>query len=390
MLALVFWLSVLVVVHSYVLYPLSLVALDALRRARSDDALLQAGPERRALGGREPPSVSVLVAAHNEAACIEAKVKNTAELDYAPGKHELLVGSDGSTDATEALARKHEGPFVRVLSTPRGGKAAMLGRLAEHATGDLLVFTDANTVLGRGALLELARAFEDPDVGCVLGNLRLVGRGEAGRSEGAYWRYERLLKLWESRLGAGTGAAGGLYAIRRRLWRPLPSGTVVDDFLVSMRVLLAGEKVAFAPLALAEEDAPDAYADEFRRRARIAAGNWHALAQVTELLSPRRGLVAYALWSHKVLRWTTPAFLALALASSLVLAADGSGFYAALLAAQSALYASALLNSRGLKLPLSGLCRHFVEMNAALAVGAWRFFRGAQGVTWAPTARATR
>ncbi len=379
MLEFIFWLSVLGLAHTYIFYPLSLILLDAIAQRRR--TLRRTAPT----SSLPTLSVSVIVSAHNEARCIASKIRNTASLDYPRDRLELLIGDDGSTDETGKVAQQVDADFVRLIRAPRGGKAAMLNRLAAEARGEIFVFTDANTLLESDALQQLLSHFAEPRVGCVCGHLVLASAREAGQSEGAYWRYETRIKEYESRRGVVLGAAGGLYAIRKRLFRPLPAGMIADDFVVSMRAALAGYEVRYERAAVAHEEAADDYASEFRRRVRIAAGNWRGLHVVRALLAPSVGFVAYALWSHKVLRWFGPALLSAALVSSAVLA--GSPVYAVALAAQLSFYAVALLNVLGVRVPGAGLARHFVAMNAALALGAWKYLRGDTAPIWAPTAR---
>ena len=200
-----------------------------------------------------------------------------------------------------------------------------------------------------------------------------------------------MLKLYESRRGCVMGANGGIYAVRKHLFPPLPAGTVVDDFVAALRVLQNGYEVQYEPEAVAHEETAPGHADEYKRRVRIAAGGFRALAQFRDLLSPRHGFTSFALWSHKVLRWFVPQAMVLALAANALLAPH-SRFYAALLFAQCGAYLLAALGLLGLsprklgKLP--DAAAHFVEMNAALLVGFWRFSRGQQGQTWTRTERA--
>jgi cellulose synthase/poly-beta-1,6-N-acetylglucosamine synthase-like glycosyltransferase len=268
----------------------------------------------------------------------------------------------------------------------------VLARLVPSARGDLVVLTDANVMLDRGAIRAIARGFRDADVGAVVGRLRLVSAG-GGTEEGAYWRYETLLKYYEGRNGCVLGANGGLYAIRRRLFAPLPPDTIVDDFVIPVRVAVRGWKVAYAPEAVATEDAASGSRAEFARRARIGAGDWQALARHPELLDPRRGFLFFSFVSHKLLRWATPGLLALALAASAAASASpGAWAMRALLGLQLAFYGLALAGGLGRARAsrLAATAHHFVAMNAALAVGFWRWVRGSQRAAWDRTARAAQ
>jgi cellulose synthase/poly-beta-1,6-N-acetylglucosamine synthase-like glycosyltransferase len=255
----------------------------------------------------------------------------------------------------------------------------------------VVVLTDANVMLERGALRALARRFHDPSVGAVVGRLRLVNPESLEVEEGVYWRYETFLKYYEGKHGTVLGANGGIYAIRRLLFSPLAADTITDDFVVPVRVAVRGWKVPFAPDAVAFEDAAGDVDREFGRRARIGAGNWQALARVPDLLDPRVGFLFFAFVSHKLLRWLAPFLLAVALAANAAVAvAPGAWGYRGLLGAQVAFYVLAFAGRVGSGGPLrraAAIAHYFVAMNGALAVGLWRFVRGTQPATWQRTPR---
>jgi cellulose synthase/poly-beta-1,6-N-acetylglucosamine synthase-like glycosyltransferase len=382
-----FWMALALVAYTYGGYLLVLVAVDAVDALRRNAAWLAApGERRRATTAPELPRVTVLIAAYNEESCLREKLENTLALAYPADRLEILVGSDGSTDATDAIVTSFAARGVRLSAAPRGGKVAVLNRLTREATGTLWLFTDANTMLEPDALCRLVDRARDPWVGGVSGRLRLVAPEGGVAGEGAYWKYENLLKLYESRRGALMGANGGLYLLRASEWRPLPGDTIVDDFLVSMRVVAGGRRLVYAPEAVATEETAVDLQGEFRRRVRIAAGNFQSLGELSPLLF-RRDFAAFAFWSHKLLRWLAPAFLLTMLLANVALA--GRPFYALVLAGQLAFYGAALLRTPvpGSLGRLVALARYFVEMNAALAVGFGRFLRGSQRATWQRTQR---
>jgi cellulose synthase/poly-beta-1,6-N-acetylglucosamine synthase-like glycosyltransferase len=392
----ILWLSLALVAFSYVAYPVVLVVWTALREALDALRSLGGAAERRAPQAAAEaawPRVAVVLSAYDEEACIRAKVENCLALDYPPDRLEIVIGCDGCGDRTAEIARAAGGARVRVLElSPRAGKASVLARLVPAAQAEIVVLTDANVALDRGAIRALARRFRDPDVGAVVGRLGIDPAGGGRAEEGVYWRYETLLKYYEGRNGCVLGANGGLYAIRRLLFSPLPADTIVDDFVIPVRIAMRGWKVTFAPDAVAREEATGDSRAEFGRRARIGAGNWQALARLPELLDPRRGFPFFAFVSHKLLRWATPGLLVAALAANVALAArPGAWGYRALLGLQLAFYAVALVGGRaaaGARTPpLAAAAHHFVAMNAALAVGAWRFVRGSQRAAWERTER---
>ncbi len=386
------WLSLALVAFSYVGYPVVLVVWTGLREALDAVRFLGAAADRRGGDVADPgwPKVSIVMSAFDEEAWIRAKVENCLALDYPQDRLEILIGCDGCTDRTAELARAAGRGRVRVVElAPRAGKASVLARLVPAAQGELVLLTDANVLLERGALRAIVRRFRDRDVGAVVGRLGLVRVDGAAGEEGIYWKYETLLKYYEGRNGCVLGANGGIYAIRRVLFSPLPADTIVDDFVIPVRIAVRGWKVAFAPDAVAREEMPSGAGAEFARRARIGAGNWQALGRIPELLDPRRGFVFFAFVAHKLLRWATPALLALALLANAAAAAQPDAWgYRALLALQLAFYALAATGRAGARAPrLAVAAHHFVAMNAALAVGFWRWARGTQRAAWERTER---
>ncbi len=391
MLAILFWVAVLAVLHTYVFYPLMLVLLDGFEQARSAWRYIGGSERRRPPAQLGLPSVSVLIAAYNEGTCIGQRIENLLAQDYPSDKLEILVGSDASSDGTDAIVHRYAGRGVKLSRGDRVGKAGVLARLIGMAHGEVLVLTDANTEFEKDAIRRLVQPLRDPAVGLVCGRLRLHSPLGAPIVESAYWKLESLLKLYESRRGCVMGANGGIYAVRKHLFPPLPAGTVVDDFVAALRVLQSGYEVRYEPEAVAHEQTAPGHADEYHRRVRIAAGCFRALSQFRDLLAPRHGFTAFALWSHKVLRWLVPQALLVALLSNALLAGH-SRLYAMLLFAQCSAYTLAALGLLGTSprhlRKLTDPAAHFVEMNAALLVGFWRFSRGTQGQTWTRTERA--
>jgi cellulose synthase/poly-beta-1,6-N-acetylglucosamine synthase-like glycosyltransferase len=391
MLTLAFWAAVLVVLHAYVFYPVVLFFFDGIEQARSAWRYIGGQERRHPPAQIGLPAVTVLISAHNEAACIGRRIENLLAQDYPEGKLEILVGSDASTDGTDAIVQRYAARGVKLSRGERQGKAGVLARLGRLATGEVLVLTDANTEFEKDAVRLLVQPMRDPAVGLVCGRLRLHSPLGAPVSEGAYWKLESLLKLYESHRGCVMGANGAIYAVRKHLLLPFPAGTVVDDLAAALRVLQSGYEVRYEPEAVAHEEAAPGSADEYNRRVRIAAGGFRALSHFRELLSPRHGFTAFALWSHKLLRWLVPQALVLAFVANIALAVGSQG-YALLFGVQCALYALAALgllraSPRRLR-KLADPAGHFLEMNAALLVGFWRFSRGTQGQTWDPTERA--
>ncbi|NBD09325.1 glycosyltransferase family 2 protein [Corallococcus silvisoli] len=386
-----FWCASLALVHTYFLYPLSLFALDGVAQALQGKRRPRAG-EASLAGGKAgaPPSVSLVVAAYNEASCIEQKLRNSLALEYPADRFEVLIGSDGSTDGTDGLVQQCPDSRVRLSPAPRAGKTTVLNRCIPSARGDIVLLSDANTMIDADAVWKLVRHFEDPEVGAVCGKLRLYNPTKQDYEESAYWSYESLIKMYEGRRGAVVGANGGLYAIRRSLFTQLPPSTIVDDFVIPLRILESGYKVMYEEAAVAHEETTEDYGKEFGRRARIAAGNFQSLRLVPGLLLPTAGFPAFAFWSHKLLRWCAPALMVAAFVANLFLL--DRTFYWVTFAGQTFFYALAYLGrsgvfKRGAAKKAASVAYYFVTMNMAIAVGFWRFLRNSQRAAWDRTAR---
>jgi cellulose synthase/poly-beta-1,6-N-acetylglucosamine synthase-like glycosyltransferase len=370
----VFWSSALFIVYVYAGYALLLMLWVRIGRpakagrygstADDDDSRrgVRLQPDAHRL-----PRVSIVIAARDEAKRLPARIANLLAVDYPAERREIIVVSDGSADRTrDALAsfRKE----VTLLELPASGKAVALNAGAAHATGDILVFTDARQSFAEDALLELTAPFRDPAVGGVSGELILGAESTAGRRScadrrendfewrdherrtmdrrssstvgdgvGFYWRYEKHLRRLESEVGSMLGATGAIYALRRSLWKPLPAGTILDDVLAPMRAVLDGSRVVFAPQAHAfDYTSKDADA-ETRRKIRTLAGNVQILWFEPRLLVPFRNPVWLQYVSHKIGRLLVPYALVALFASSLVLF-HTSTLYALALLAQAAFY----------------------------------------------------
>ncbi len=389
-----FWLSAAALVYTYILYPVLLVLISACRQVRADLRYVLQGMTRRvdARGADGVPTVAVLVAAYNEERHIAERIRNLLALDYPAERLRIYIGSDGSSDATNRIveAARHERVEFRPF-TQRRGKPSVINDLAACAREEILVFTDANTSFQPDAVRRLVRHFGASGIGCVCGELRLVAPAGSENPDNLYWRYERMLKFFEGRLGALLGANGGVYALRREHYRPIPPDTIVDDFSISVDLIERGLRCHYDPEASASEEVPPRIGDEFRRRVRIGIGNYQALRRHVGLLHPRHGYRALAFFSHKCLRWFAPHFMVLALLSNAALCMDGRVLWLSLFALQVLFYllalAGHLMSRRGpvprlLRLPL-----FFVSMNMALLLGFFRFLTGTFSGAWARSAR---
>jgi cellulose synthase/poly-beta-1,6-N-acetylglucosamine synthase-like glycosyltransferase len=381
--ALVFWICATLVVYAYGGYPVLIWGLSRLFGRRA----LPPTPAADRL-----PRVSLLIAAYNEEAVIADRIRNALAIDYPAGALEVVIGTDGCDDNTAKIVRDFVGAGVRLLEFYENrGKPAVLNDLAAAANGEILLPSDANAMHDVLAVRQLVRWFVDPDVGAVCGRLVLVDRADGHNADGLYWRYETFLKCCEGRLGALLGANGANYAIRKELYVPIPTDTIVDDLAIPLLARLrSGCRIIYDREAVAREETANNVGCEFHRRARIGAGGYQTIGRLWRLLDPSHGWLAFAFLSHKILRWTCPFFLVGALVSNITLL--DHPLYRAFFAAQVALYALAalplVLSPVGLKLPRPlRLPALFVGVNAALLVGFWRWLTGGQRPNWRRTAR---
>jgi cellulose synthase/poly-beta-1,6-N-acetylglucosamine synthase-like glycosyltransferase len=377
--ALLFWLSAVVIVYVYAGYPL-LLKLHLLGRSR---------PWHR---GEAQPLISVIVAAHNEESVIESKIKNLLSSDYPRERVEVLIGSDGSSDSTEDIVRKFAGEGVGLISFPQQqGKSAIQNGLVAKASGSILVFTDADCTLPAHALSCLVENFADEQIGLVTGIPRYQNERETSvaENESIYLGYETWLRAQESKLGLLTMASGSLFAVRRSLWKPLDAN-VGDDFALPLQVALRGVRTVLDSRAVSLTRLTQNRADSmFNLKVRIVSKDLRALLANARILNLfRYGAVAISLWSHKLLRWFVPYFLIVLFTSDIFLC--HLPFYRAVFLAQLAFYGTALVGlSRGvygLPYPFS-IPTSFCIVNLASLVGTAKCLFGRKSGRWKPVRR---
>ena len=326
----VFWVSAAVLVYTYIGYPL-IAALRGLYR------------RRQRVRQRIEPSVTIVVAAYNEADRICRRIENLLELDYPRDRRTIVVASDGSTDDTVELAKlyKERGVTVRRFGTRRG-KAAVLNTIVPALRSDIVVFADARQRFERHTLRALVDNFSDPTIGAVGGELVLStgnGAAAAGRGAAFYWRYEKFIRSTEASADSTIGASGAIYAIRRSLFHPIADDTILDDVLIPLRIVRQGYRVVFEPRALAHDSAAPTARQEFVRKARTIAGTFQLFARERWLLSPRHNRLWFETISHKGLRLTLPVFHAALFISACALATEW--LYGWALIGQTAFYLAA-------------------------------------------------
>ena len=366
----VFWIAIGLVVYTYAGYPLVLVALRSVIRRPV---------------GRRPiePFVSVLVPAYNESHVIAEKIRNVMAIDYPADRYELVVACDGPTDGTAEIVRSMaDGRRVRAFIFQQNrGKLHVLNEVVPQLQGEIVAFSDASSMLEPGALRALVASFADPKVGAVSGIYRVQKKDAAhlGRQEDFYWMYETFLKKQEAALGSILGCHGSLYAIRWDLY-PFPRpDTINDDYVIPLRIVQKGYRVAYEPAAVAHEEAHEM--GGFGRRVRIMAGNIEQLREIVPLVWPPRPLMIFFFLSHKVARLVVPAALILAAITNGMLLASPT--YRVIGALQLVFYALVGLGAawqlrpKALRLPY-----YFCMINAAMLVGAYHVVRGRQSLRW--------
>jgi cellulose synthase/poly-beta-1,6-N-acetylglucosamine synthase-like glycosyltransferase len=376
---LLLWLAMVAVFWPHIGYPALLFLLARLSRRSPARADVE-------------PTVTVIVAAHNEEAVIGRKVEETLRLDYPAEKLDVIVAADGCTDATCAIVEAFADPRVRVLDLQeRNGKTAAQNAAAAAADGEILIFTDATTEVPHNAIRGLVSYFADPMVGCAGAELEYVSReGTAVGSGGAtYWSYEKTIKRLESKVNSLIGVSGCLYAVRADAYRPIDPD-LTSDFVIASDVAAQGKRVVYAEGIVAQEDTNERSDDEFRMRVRVIIQSIHALVRKRAMLNPWvGGFFAFQLFSHKVLRYLTPLFLAAILGLNIAIAtATGSPLYVALLVAQLIAYAAAatqyLLLRVGIRWRLLVVPFYFLHANAAALWALVAYLRGERAVTWTP------
>lgn len=369
-----FWLMLLVIVYTYVGYPL-MVAI--LLRCKS------------CVVCKQPiyPSVSVVVAVHNGESTIVRRLQNLLEQHYPSEQLEILIVSDGSSDRTVACAEACTSDRVSVYTLDDNvGKAVALNHAVSRAQGEIIVFTDARQEFRPDVVQKLVANFADESVGCVSGELHFLEDPESKieAEMGAYWRYEKFIRRSESDSGSVVGATGCIYAIRRELYQPLPAGTILDDVLTPMNIARKGKRVLFEAQAVAYDIISKNAAQEWRRKVRTLAGNWQLLSLAPWIMLSWKNPLWWRFLSHKLLRLVVPFALAILLVVSLLL--PGS-FYRLFALLQIVFYGSAFT---GLLLPstrslrLVNLSYFFMVMNTAAVAGFWKWASGGCASAWQP------
>lgn len=389
----VFWILAFIVVYTYIGYGILLYFMVRIKR-------VAARKKKPAAIKCYEPDVTLFITAYNEKDYVAAKMINSMALDYPAEKLHIVWVTDGSDDGTPELLRQHYNVAVHHLPE-RNGKISAMNRGMKYVTTPIVIFSDANTLLGRESVKRIVHLFANPTVGCVSGEKRIISKDSdvaSGAGEGLYWKYESALKKWDAELYSVVGAAGELFAIRTALYREVEKDTLLDDFIISLRVAQDGYTIQYDPEAYAIENASANVKEELKRKIRISAGGIQSVVRLRSLLNIfKYGTLSFQYISHRVLRWTlTPLCLLLLIPVGGLLAVNEAsphvGLYATLFSLQLLFYAAALagwvLENRSTRIKALFVPYYFFIMNLSVVLGFIRYLKKSQSVNWERAKRA--
>jgi cellulose synthase/poly-beta-1,6-N-acetylglucosamine synthase-like glycosyltransferase len=389
-----FWILLLIVFYTFAGYAILLSVLLPLKRFFSPNKKINRPADK------ELPQVCMFMAAYNEINYVEAKVSNLLSLNYPSEKIQFLWITDGSDDGTPDKLKMFPQMEVHHLSERRG-KIHAMNRGMQFVKAPIVIFSDSNTILCQDAIRVIVDAFDDGQVGCVAGEKRIVSRkadDAAGSGENLYWKFESWIKRMDSELNSAVGAVGELFAIRTELFTEVENDTILDDFIISLRIAEKGYRIAYTPNAYAIETASVNVSEELKRKVRIAAGGLQTIGRLRTLLNPfRHGWLSFQYISHKVLRWTVAplALFGLLFINFFILLEPENttqNFYSVFFYLQLFMYVFALIGwlfeQYKIRFKLLFVPFYFVAMNYASIRGMIRFLKGKQSVNWEKSRRA--
>lgn len=384
-----FWICLLIIFYTFFGYGILLFAIIRLKRLFTKPFSFTSGAYL--------PTVSLLIAAFNEEEIIEEKIKNCLSLDYPKEKLQIIFITDGSTDNTPKTVAQNKGVTL-LHENIRAGKMAAIKRALPLINSEITVFTDANTLLNAAAIKELVKHYQNPKVGAVAGEKRIMVAESADASaagEGFYWKYESTLKKWDYELYSNVGAAGELFSIKTALYPPVESDTIVDDHMIAMRIAEKGYIIAYEPNAYALETSSANTKEELKRKIRIAAGGIQSIFRLKKSANPfRNPILTFQYISHRVLRWTiTPWLMIFVLFLNVAVSLQYAHLflYQIILFLQLAFYVAAIigavLESKSIKIKVLFIPFYFCMMNYATIAGTFRYFKGTQSAAWEKSKR---
>ena len=388
-----FWSLLFIIVYTYVGYGILLFVIIKIRRFFKIGNKVEINPSYE-------PEVTLFITAYNEKDYVSAKMKNSLELEYPKEKINIVWVTDGSDDGTPDLLKGYPNTTVHHLDE-RNGKIGAMNRGMDFVKTPIVIFSDANTNLGKESIRRIVNLFSNPKVGCVSGEKRIVTKESdvaSGAGEGLYWKYESALKKWDAELYSVVGAAGELFAIRTPLYRHVEKDTLLDDFIISLRVAQDGYTIQYDPEAYAIETASANVKEELKRKVRISAGGIQAIVRLRSLLNVfKYGTLSFQYISHRVLRWTlTPLCLVLLIPVSFILSYNvgvfNVGLYSVLFWLQVLFYCAALLGwfleNRSTRVKALFVPYYFFIMNLSVILGFFRYIKKSQSVNWERAKRA--
>jgi cellulose synthase/poly-beta-1,6-N-acetylglucosamine synthase-like glycosyltransferase len=393
LLKLLFWILLFTVFYTYIGYGILLFAIIKIRR------FFKIGVAK-VIDENYEPAVTLFITAYNEKDYVASKMKNTYELEYPKEKLNIVWVTDGSDDGTPELLAHYPNTTVHHLEA-RNGKIGAMNRGMEFVNTPIVVFSDANTMLGKESIRRIVNLFSNEKVGCVSGEKRIFNQETdvaSGAGEGLYWKYESALKKWDAELHSVVGAAGELFAIRTKLYRHVEKDTLLDDFMISLRVAQEGYTIQYDPEAFAIETASANVKEELKRKIRISAGGIQSVVRLRSLLNVfKYGTLSFQYISHRVLRWTlAPLCLLILIPISSILVYQ-QGFlevrlYSVLFWLQLLFYFAALLGwfleNRATRIKALFVPYYFFIMNLSVVLGFMRYIRNNQSVNWERAKRA--
>ena len=386
---LAFWISFFIIFYTFFGYGILLYLLVRIKRLFKKSYVFSQLYDL--------PTVTVIVAAFNEEYLIEEKIRNCLELSYPKNKVQFIFITDGSSDRTPELVGKH--PEIQLLhENQRLGKMAAIKRAMPYVSGYVTVFTDANTFLNKDALIQLLKHYQNPKIGAVAGEKKIMVSQSADASsagEGFYWKYESALKKWDYELYSNVGAAGELFSIRTDLYEPVETDTIIDDHMIAMRIAEKGFIIAYEPNAYALETAFADSSEELKRKIRIAAGGIQSFYRLKKAANPfNNPVLTFQYFSHRLLRWVLTPWLMMVLFFlniMIVIRYPESGFYVITLFLQLSFYLAALLGwfleSKKIRLKAAFIPFYFSMMNYAVIAGTFRYYKGSQSAAWEKSKR---
>jgi cellulose synthase/poly-beta-1,6-N-acetylglucosamine synthase-like glycosyltransferase len=389
-----FWAIFFIIIYTYIGYGILLYAIIKIRRAFNIG-------KKEIIDYSFEPEVTLFIAAYNEKDYVAAKMKNSLNLEYPKEKLNIMWVTDGSDDGTPDLLKGYPNTSVHHLAE-RNGKIGAMNRGMDLVKTPIVIFSDANTNLGKQSIRRIVNLFSSPKVGCVSGEKRIVDKESdmaSGAGEGIYWKYESALKKWDAELYSVVGAAGELFAIRTALYKYVEKDTILDDFIISLRIAQDGYTIQYDPEAYAIETASANVKEELKRKIRISAGGIQSIVRLYSLLNIFKfGTLSFQYISHRVLRWSlTPLCLILLIPVLTILAANEGlfsfGFYSILFWLQLLFYASAILGwfleNRETSIKILFVPYYFFIMNLSVVLGFFRYIKNSQSVNWERSRRAS-